>query len=56
MHEIKRKSRNETGHARHAGLALFLQTHSQASLQMSFEKLRSIRYANDPVSKCVLNF
>jgi hypothetical protein len=46
----------EKGCARQAGLGLFLQTHSQASLQMSFEKLRSIRYANDPVSKCVLNF
>jgi len=34
-----------------AVLAAFLQTHLQASLQMGFEKLRSIRFANDPVSK-----
>jgi hypothetical protein len=49
MHEMTRKCRKETGCARQAGLAAFLQTHSQASLQMGFEKLRSIRFANDPV-------
>jgi hypothetical protein len=49
MHEMSRKCRKETGHAQQAGLALFLQTHSQASLQMGFEKLRSIRFPNDPV-------
>jgi hypothetical protein len=49
MHEFSRNGRKETGRARRAGLAAFLQTHSQASLQMGFEKLRSIRFANDPV-------
>ncbi len=29
-------------------LAAFLQTHLQASLPMGFQKLRSIRFANDP--------
>ena len=52
MHEMTRKGRKETGHARQAVLALFLQTHSQASLQMGFQKLRSIRFANEPVAVC----
>jgi hypothetical protein len=30
-----------------SGLAAFLQAHSQASLQMNHQKLRSIRFAND---------
>jgi hypothetical protein len=29
------------------GLAEFLQVHSQASLQVALQKLRSIRFAND---------
>jgi hypothetical protein len=49
MHEISR--RKETGGDRRAGQAEFLQTHSQAILQMGFQKLRSIRFANAPVSK-----
>jgi hypothetical protein len=49
MHEMTRKTRKETGLARLAGLAEFLQTHLQASLRMGFQKLRSIRFANDPV-------
>jgi hypothetical protein len=32
-----------------AKFAAFLQTHLQASLPMAFQKLRSIRFANDPV-------
>lgn len=39
----------ENGAARLAELAEFLQTHSQASLPMGFQKLHSIRFANDPV-------
>jgi hypothetical protein len=50
MHEISRMtSLLKTGCARLAGLAVFLQTHSQASLRMGFQKLRSICSANDPV-------
>jgi hypothetical protein len=49
MHELTRKGKKETGLARQAVLALFLQTHLQASLRIGFQKLRSIRLANDPV-------
>jgi len=39
----------KAGCTRQAGLAAFLQTHSQASLQMGFQKYRSIRFSNIPV-------
>ncbi len=42
---MHRASRVALGRAK---LAAFLQTHLQASLPMGFQKLRSIRLANDP--------
>lgn len=56
MHEISRmNSLLKTGRARLAGLVVFLQTLSQASLQMGFQKHFSIRFANDPVFlACIL--
>jgi hypothetical protein len=48
---LTRKGKKETGRARQVVLAEFLQTHLQASLRMGFQKLRSIRFANAPVSK-----
>jgi hypothetical protein len=53
---MTRKLGKETGRARQAGLAAFLLTHSQASLQMGYQKLRSIRFANDPVSRWFFYF
>jgi hypothetical protein len=49
-HEMTRKG--ELGLAK---LAAFLQTHLQAGLPMAYQKLRSIRYANDPALALALD-
>ena len=50
MHEISRMiSLLKTGRARLDELAEFLQTHSQASLPIDFQKTPPIRFANVPV-------